>query len=246
MRFAFRTSVWIHLATLIGFLAAGRPASASLVTYSQLFFLSPVFQFGTSTSAVVSPTFTGGYTFNAEFCVNEFCSTGTGPNTGDSVVRLTNLTLTCTLDASSICGPVDVMFDASVSSAPTGPSNIDVVLGGIGSASGFAQVCVTDSMNLCSSGLQGSESSGFPFFGTIAGSTEFDINSLGSYDLLGDFHINGLTGGSSLNLPGSLDISSGGDIVRRPPPVPEPSTAILLSAGLFAFVILREYQRSRR
>jgi len=195
---------------------------AGSINYDFIAIDSPVFASGFG-SAVVPATLTGGYTFSGEFCENDSCSTGPVFTTASSLLRLTNLTLTC--DSSSTCAPIDVTFEADTFSAPSGPINVNVSLTGSGSASGYARVCFADDNNICSSALFGNESFTFPYVNNISGLAQGTIASNGSFSVLGDFHVNGVQGGSSVNLFNSLDISLTSS-------VPEPSTILPLGAGL--------------
>ena len=131
MRFFFLSS----LICLMAFSAVASP-----VTYNQFLFVSPVFQFGSSTDVQVRPTLVDGYLFNGEFCDNSGCSTGPIPTTADSFLRLTNLSLTC--EQSSTCSPIDVSFEAQGANAATGTTSVNLNLFGAGIASGFARVCI--------------------------------------------------------------------------------------------------------
>lgn len=205
-------------------------AFAGAVNYSLIAIDSPVFASGTG-SAIVSPTLTGGYTFSAEFCENDSCSTGPVFTTASSLLRLTNLTLTC--DSGSECAPIDVTFEADAFSAPIGAINVGVQLTGSGNASGYGRVCFADENNICSSSFFGNESFTFPYVNNISGLAQGTISSNGSFSVLGDFHVDGVQGGASVNLFNSLDIS-------LTSAVPEPSTTLLSGLGLalllFAFV----------
>ncbi|HEV2687369.1 MAG TPA: PEP-CTERM sorting domain-containing protein [Bryobacteraceae bacterium] len=215
-------------------------AVASPIAYNQLSFTSPVFQFGTGTDVLgSSASVTGGYSFNGEFCVNEGCSTGAIPTSATSLLRLTNLSLTCT--SGSTCAPVDIAFEAQGASGPVGLTDLNVNLTGGGSASGFTRICVADSNDICTADLFGNLSSSFPFAGAVSGGTVGTFVSTGSFDLLGDFHVNGLASGSSVTLTNSLDIGLTSVSAGK---VPEPSAVFLLPAGLAALALLRRKSRT--
>lgn len=230
----------ILLSTATISIAFSLGALASPVTYNEFLFLSPVTQFGSSTDVQVSPTsVAGGYIFSGEFCDNIGCSTGPVPTTADSLLRLTNLSLTCTL--TSTCSPLDVSFEAQGANAATGATFVNLVLAGAGSASGFARVCIADESHLCSSDGQGSQSFSFPFFGSLSGSAGGSFFSIGSFDVVGDFHLDGLAGGTNVALANSLDIN----LKAGASAVPEPSGFFLLLAGLVALALLCRSQKMR-
>jgi len=208
-------------------------AQAGSVGYSFIAIESPAFAFG-SGSAFVPSTFTGGYTFSGEFCENDSCSTGPVFTSASSLLRLTNLSLTCDSSFGSVCSPIDVTFEADAFSAPAGPMNVGLQLTGSGNTSGFARVCIADSSHLCSSDLFGSESFSFSFVNSISGTAQGMISSNGSFNVLGDFHVDGVQGGSSVNLFNSLDLS-------LTSAVPEPSTTLLFGVGL---VLLTAFARN--
>jgi len=209
---------------------------AGSISYDFIAIDSPVFASGFG-SAIVPPTLAGGYTFSGEFCENDSCSTGPVFTTASSLLRLTNLTLTC--DSGSTCAPIDVTFEADTFSAPSGPINVNVQLTGSGSASGYARVCFADENNICSSALFGNESFTFPYVNNISGLAQGTISSNGSFSILGDFHVNGVQGGSSVNLFNSLDISLTSS-------VPEPSTIVPLGFGLVLFAVYSIWNTRRR
>jgi PEP-CTERM motif-containing protein len=225
----------ILLSTVISLMAFS--AVASPVTYNQFLFISPVFQFGSSTDVQVGPTLVDGYLFNGEFCDNSGCSTGPVPTTADSLLRLTNLSLTC--DQGSTCSPIDVSFEAQGANAATGTTSVNLNLLGIGSASGFARVCIADEGHLCSSDAQGAQSFSFPFFGTLTGNAGGSFFSMGFFDVVGDFHLDGLDPGANVSLPDSLDIS----LKAVSSQAPEPSSLLLLAAGLGLVTLLRRRSR---
>ncbi|HYL77199.1 MAG TPA: PEP-CTERM sorting domain-containing protein [Bryobacteraceae bacterium] len=217
-------------------LAMSIGALASPITYNQLFFTTPVLSFGSATDVLALPSsITGGYSFSGEFCVNEGCSTGPVATTATSLLRLTNLSLTCS--SGDNCAPVDVGFEAQGASAPAGAADVSVTLIGDGSATGFARVCVADSNHLCTADLFGTQSFSFSYVSAISGSAQGTITTPGAFNLFGNFHVDGLASGSSVMLTNSLDIgltsrSQGGA-------VPEPSALFLLPAGLAALALLR-------
>ena len=211
-------------------------AYAAPVTYNQFLFVSPVFQLGTSTDVQVTSTpIDGGYTFNGEFCANSGCSTGAISTTADSLLRLTNLSLTCTL--SSTCSPVDVSFEAQGASTTAGATTVNVNLVGNGTASGFARICIDDSSHVCSAGGIGTQSFSFPFSGSLSGIAGGSFSSNGSYNFNGDFHLDCLAAGGNVSLFNSLDISFNGPLGGGQ--VPEPGSLLLISAGLGAVGLIR-------
>jgi hypothetical protein len=217
-------------------LALSSGALASPITYNQLLFTTPVLSFGTGTDVTASSSsVTGGYSFNGEFCVNEGCSTGPVATTATSLLRLTNLSLTCS--SGETCAPLDITFEAQGATAPAGATDVSVNLIGGGSASGFTRICVADANHLCTADLFGTQSFSFSYVSSISGSAQGTISTPGNFDLFGNFHVDGLSSGKSVTLSNSLDIgltsrSQGGA-------VPEPSAIFLVHAGLAALALLR-------
>ena len=231
-----RTS-WSHatysLAVLLGLLVICSPAHATVIFYAELDITGPVFGPGASGDAFSSGSF-GNYSFSGEFCVDQFCSNPGGGAGHDSLLRLTNLSLLCTLEVGT-CSSVDVTFQA-LGGFGFGQSNVSISLSGSGSASGFARICIQDSNSLCDSNLNGSKSFSFGFSGGPSGSASGIANVATGYDVFGLFHLNDLNAGTSVNLGSSLDISFNG---LTPTTVPEPATAGLLLLGGGALWILR-------
>lgn len=217
---------WLGIAFLACLGAIPNTASAASITYNQFFFLSPVFSFGGSTDVTVSPTTVGSYSFTGEFCENSGCSTGAIGTSADSLLRLTNLTLTCNSDQT--CAPLDISFEAAGGSSLFGPATVDVQLSGSGNATGYVRVCIADQTNICSSDFSGTQSFSFAYINSIDGLAHGATNSNGGFDLLGVFHLDGLNAGSTVNLFNSLDIG----ITVQPAAVPEPATIWLLGAGI--------------
>jgi hypothetical protein len=193
---------------------------------------------------VSSANVAGGYSFSGEFCVNDNCPGGPALTFSDSLLRLTNLNLTCN-SREGACAPIDVNFEAQGATAPVGTMQVNVDLVGNGSASGFARVCIADSSHICSSALFGPESFSFSFANNVTGSAMGLITTTGNFDLLGDFHIDGLAPGASVTLSNSLDIGlTSNAVVTGFPGVPEPSTVFLLTTGLGSLALLRRKFRT--
>jgi len=208
-------------------------AVAAPINYSSLLILNPAFGIGFNDVTASSSFTSGGYSFSGEFCVNESCSTGAIPTSATSLLRLTNLNLTCI--SSSTCAPVDFSFEALGATAPVGLMNLNVSLTGGGSAVGFTRICVSDSNDLCTPQLFGNLSTSFPFAFSVSGGSTGAFFSNGSFDLLGDFHIEGLASGASVTLSNSLDIG----ITQVAAAVPEPANLLLLPIGLAALALVR-------
>jgi hypothetical protein len=220
-------------------LAMSSGALASPISYNQLDFFTPAFSIGSSTDVMASSSSVeGGYSFNGEFCVNAGCSTGAIGTTADSLLRLTNLSLTCT--SGSTCAPLDVTFEAQGATTLPGSISVDVSLIGNGSTTGFTRMCIADLNHLCTADLFGSQSFSFSYVNNIAGDAAGTISTTGSFDLLGNFHVDGLASGASVTLTNSLDI---GLTSKAPGAVPEPSATFLLPAGLAALALLRRKSR---
>jgi hypothetical protein len=224
-------------------LAISNGALASTITYTQLSFSTPVPGFGNGTDVTVAATASGGYTFGGEFCLNEGCAGGPVSTSSDSLLRLTNLNLTCN-SREGACAPIDVNFEAQGATGPAGIMQVNVDLIGTGSATGFARVCIADSSHICSSALFGPESFSFSFANNVTGSAIGLITSTGNFDLLGDFHIDGLAPNTSVTLSNSLDIGLTGNAVVGGSRTPEPSSIFLLTAGLGALALLRRKFRT--
>ena len=237
MQFAIRCALF-GLALM---LVVSGGAVASPITYNQLLFTTPVLSFGSGTDVTASSSsVSGGYSFSGEFCVNEGCSTGPVATTATSLLRLTNLSLTCS--SGETCAPLDITFEAQGATAPAGATDVSVNLIGGGSANGFTRICVADANHLCTADLFGTQSFSFSFVNSISGSAQGTISTPGAFDLFGNFHVDGLSSGSRVTLSNSLDIgltsrSQGGA-------VPEPSAMYLLPAGLAALALLRRKTRT--
>ena len=227
------------LLTVLLVSGAGNRARAALITFQSVVFTAPVFQFSGTNDAIVGTIDAGQYSFSGEFCVNEDCSGGPVPTVDDSLLRLTNLTLTCTNPAfSGFCGPIDVLFQANDESSLISSGAIDVELNGSGTASGYARACLADSVNICASDLTGPESVTVPFTNAISGGNQISsVPFSPGFMLLGDFHLNGLQQNSSVTLSSSLDI---GLVDKGSTATPEPSSAWLVSLGATLLFVWRK------
>jgi hypothetical protein len=205
---------------------------ADTIAYQQLIFVGPVLGSSTSGDVSVSGTslFDPNYSFSGEFCENSSCGNPIG-TTDDSLLRLTNLTLTCNGDGDP-CGPVDITFEAlgamsNGSPVPSTPVNVDLSFDGVGSASGFARICIGSSVSFCTSEGSGPQSFQFSFFNNLSGSASGAVVAPGGFDVYGDLHFDGLADGTSVQLNNSLDIG-----ITNAGAVPEPSTFAMLAAGM--------------
>ena len=213
------------LAFVSALLVGSSPAHATVITYTELDITGPVLGFGDSGDAFSSGSF-GNYTFSGEFCVDQFCSNPGGGGGNDSLLRLTNLSLLCTLQAGT-CSSVDVAFQA-IGGFGLGRANLSITLNGTGSANGFVRICIQDSASICDQNLNGAKSFSFPFSGGPSGSASGTVNVASGYNVFGIFHVDGVAAGQSVDLGSSLDI---GFIGLTPVAVPEPATAGLLLFG---------------
>ena len=238
------------LLTVLAVSGAGNRARAGLITYQSLVITAPVFQFSGTNDANVGTTDAGQYSFSGEFCVNEDCSGGPVPTADDSLLRLTNLTLTCTNPVfSGVCGPIDVSFQANDEGSLVTSGAIAIELNGSGTASGYARACLTDSVNLCASDLTGPQSVTVQFTNAISGGNVISsVPFSPGFMLLGDFHLNGLQQNSSVILSSSLDIGLSGRFGGILTPEPSPAWLVPLGAillGLWGGLSVRSRLSSR-
>lgn len=224
---------WFGLAILVSLSAMPEAARASLITYNQFLFLDPVFRIGSSTGVIISSATVGAYSLAGEFCDNDGCSSGAISTPAASLLRLTNLTLTCNSEVA--CAPLDISFEAAGAVSPAGPADVDVFLSGFGNTTGYVRVCIADQTDICSSDLSGPKSFSFGFVSSIEGFAHGAVNSTGSFDLLGLFHVDGVAAGASVNLSNSLDIALTVRGARAD--IPEPATLSFLGAGLLGLAL---------
>lgn len=229
---------WMIVTGLLISGAIAQVGQAGSIFYYQMFFSDPVTQFGSGEDATVLPTITGGYTFSGEFCENDHCSGGAVATPFDSLLRLTNLTLTC---GASNCAPIDILFEADAAGENPFPmADFSLGLSGTGTASGFARICISTSQNICSSNLSGTYSANVSFSSSISGSADtFGVPINSGFSVLGDFHLDGLGSGQSVILSNSFDVGAKPTAVGDQIGTPEPSTLLLLPIGFLIVLMLR-------
>ena len=214
-----------------------RVASAGSISFGELDFTNPVLAIGGSTFVSVPANTTAGqYTLGASLTLS------------NDVLDLNSVQIVCSNPGlGGVCGPVDLEFQALSAVAAGDSLLVDATLSGTGSASGFARVCIADTQHICSSDGSGSESITIPFSGLISGSGSSGFTLAGGFDLLGDFHLDGLAGNSSVSLGDSFSISMavaaadmGGGGGSAGPPVPEPATFAPMLLGVIALLRVRK------
>ena len=234
MKFKSFPGLWLGAAL---FLLAAMPRFAEAgITYSGFQFSDPIF--GTNGTADVKisgsvPGEGGTYTLSAEFCQTGFC---TGDSVQTDTVRLTNLNVSC---SGSVCAPIDISFQ--VSGSTDDPATLLEMYLDSGSftgtaPTGFSRLCVSDGSNVCSSTGVGAQSSTFTFGSGLVGTTEFTYQPNGPFNIIGDFHLDGLTNGSSVSLGSSLSVTVSA--------IPEPAAILLLATGLGGLFLLGRRRRS--
>lgn len=221
-------------ASIAAVLALPHLAPAGTINFAALDFSSPVVELGSDSVTIPSGTIAGQYTLAATL---SFAS---------NILDLSGVQITCSNPGiSSTCGSLDLEFEALSGS---GSGNVLLVapsLSGSGSASGFARVCLADTQDICSSDGSGSQSVTIPFSGSISGTASNSFNLINGFNVLGDFHLDGLPSNGSVSLTDSFAItfvsasfdSGGGPGVGAP--VPEPRTLMPMSLGMLSLIIGR-------
>lgn len=214
-------------------------AQAGDITYSSLQFNNPIVGFAVNNDATISGTIVGeggNYILSAEFCQTGFCIGDNSANATDQL-RMTNLSLTCS--GGSICAPIDISFQAN-GSTDTPAVALEMYLENAsftGTApTGYSQLCIADGTHVCSANAAGSQSATFTFAGALIGTVSYSVGVNGPFTLVGDFHLDGLTSGSTVTLGNSLEIAD---------TLPEPATILLVPAGLAALLLLRGMRRRK-
>lgn len=229
-------SVFLGVAAVVICGLFSAPAHAGSFSFESLAFTSPTFTFGPTDVTISNFFASGGYEVaSAEFCVDSSCSGG--PRGVD--LRLTGVNISCQNEGFDCTSPLDLIFQASTSFNPfPGSLLINATMDGSGTASGYLRFCLQDANNVCASDLTGNQFF-TSAFGPTPNTTAFgSFNTNGNFTLLGDLHINALSGAtnaSAILLPDSIQIS-----IQQ---APEPVTIGLLGAGLFSLAIFRKFAR---
>jgi len=224
-----KRSVCGAIVALLPLLVVPGLALAGTISFEELDFTSPVLALGGSGFvSIPANTVAGQYSLGATLSF------------ANDTLDLGGVQITCSSPGmSGVCVPLDIQFQALSAGGGSGSFFFDTSLSGTGSASGFARICIADSGHICSSDGSGSQSINISFNGSISGSNNASFNT-GGFDILGDFHLDGLPLNNSVNLPGSFTISMAvAQADMEGPPVgslvPEPSTMFpLLVVSLFA------------
>jgi hypothetical protein len=236
MRLKSFPGLWLGAALL---LSAAMPRIAEAgITYSGFQFSDPIFATNGTADVKISGSVGGEggtYSLSAEFCQTGFC---TGDSVQTDTVRLTNLNISCT--SGGTCDPIDISFQ--VSGSTDDPATLLEMYLDSGSftgtpPTGFSRLCVSDGSNVCSSTGVGAQSSTFTFGSGLVGTTEFTYQPNGPFNIIGDFHLDGLTNGSSVSLGSSLSVTVSA--------IPEPAAILLFASGLGGLVLLRRAQHRR-
>ena len=194
------------------------------ISFGELDFISPVLEIGSGTFvSIPSGTTAGQYSIGANLVSNA------------SGLDLSSVQIICNTVGG--CGPLDLEFQATSGSGSGDLLFVQTQLDGTGdSASGFAQICVADSQHICSSNGSGSQSITIPFEGAITGSDSNTFSLVNGFNVLGDFHLDGLPHDSTgVTLSNSFSITLEGSFIIKsspPPEVPEPGTMDALITGI--------------
>ncbi len=221
-------------AVLLGF-ASGAAYAGDVITYADLEITSPTLAFNLVTpdnvtvSGVSSVLFPG-YTLSAEFCENAACNTPI-TTTDQSLLRFTNMTLTCTSE--SACGLIDINFEADGATynhalMPVSLITVGVSLDGVSTdnVNGSVTLCITNPHAICTANLSGPHSFQTNFSADVSGTTSGSLITLAGFTVYGQIEVDALAAGKTVTLMNSLDISIGSDAI------PEPATIGLVAGAL--------------
>jgi len=191
--------------------------------------------------ATISGITTGGvagWSVSAEVCAAGFCGGGTGPQPTDPVLTLTNLDIHCTL-VGVACPAFDLLFSASgVGFTPGSILSLTETVGGNVSGTGVyngAFSATGFSAGPTAVITIGVVTGGDFNLGPVTHTTGAFATGFGGG---GTLHINTLSAGSTLSLPGNFDITFAD--------TPEPSTMALGVIGLLAFggILLQKHRHT--
>lgn len=238
------------LCALVAFGLLSGTASASSVSWEALQFTNPAFSLSGLDNVSLSGVTSGNYTItSAEWCENASCDSPISA-TEDSLLRFTNLSLTC--NGAEGCSGITFTFEADTallfsSASAAVDLGINGFTNGGSNVTGTAGFCISTNSFLCSSALSGTQSFSTSFVigptGALGGESGVATIDPGS-NIYGEFDIDSMQFNQTLTLPGSMDI--GTTFLLGSTAAPEPATLSELAIGAFALIGAASLRKRRK